>query len=75
MHVVRFTEEGRYGQPKYSYKKGNIRCYEQLCSGFNFLLRMGLRYARFAGADALHVYHYHYRYHYHYFYFNLERLI
>ena len=44
-----------------------------------FFLRMGLRYAGFAGADALHVYHYHYRYHYHYhyhyFYFNLERLI
>ena len=60
MHVVRFTEEGRYGQPKYSYEKA---IYVVIISfaldfffgsiGFNFLLRMGLHSARFAGEDAL----------------------
>ena len=44
--------------------KSKIRCYDQLCLGlcfglffesisFNFLLRMGLHSARFAGADAV----------------------
>ena len=44
--------------------KSKIRCYDQLCFGlcfglffgsigFNFLLRMGLHSARFAGADAV----------------------
>ena len=60
MHVVRFTEEGRYGQPKYCYEKA---IYVVMISfaldfffgsiGFNFLLRMGLHNARFAGEDAL----------------------
>ena len=59
MHVVRFTEEGRYGQPKYSYEKA---IYVVIISfaldfffgsiGFNFLLRMGLHSARFAAEDA-----------------------
>ena len=61
LHLVRFTEEGRYGQPKYCYEKA---IYVVMISfdldffffgsiGFNFLLRIGLRCARFAGADAL----------------------
>ena len=61
LHVVRFTDEGRYGQSKYCYEKA---IYAVMISfdldffffgsiGFSLLLSIGLRSARFAGADAL----------------------
>ena len=54
LHVVRFTDEGRYGQSKYCYEKALIWTFLFFGSiGFNLLLSIGLRSARFAGADAL----------------------
>ena len=61
LQVVRFTEEGRYSQPKYCYERAiyvvmisfalDFFCFGS--TGFNFPICMALRCARFAGADAL----------------------